>query len=67
MGKNEIDDMNMITLICNSTQITLKLQQRFAMLSHSNQNTQSNIESYHGALKRWFSFEIKGVKRYNID
>jgi len=51
MEKNEIDDMNMITLICNSPQITLKFQQRFAMLSHSNQNTQSNIESYHGALK----------------
>jgi hypothetical protein len=67
MGENEIDDLHMITLICNSTQITLKLQQRFAMLSHSNQNTQSNIESYHGALKQWFSFEIKSVRRCYID
>jgi len=29
---------------------------------HSNQDTQASIESNHGALKRWFSLEIKGLQ-----
>jgi len=29
---------------------------------HSNQDTQASIESYHGALKCWFSLETKGFR-----
>jgi hypothetical protein len=36
-------------------------------MPHSNQDTQANIESYHDALKRWFSLETKGLKRHWID
>jgi len=36
-------------------------------MPHSNQDTQANIESYHGTLKRWFSLETKGFKRHWID
>jgi hypothetical protein len=34
---------------------------------HSNQDTQVNIESYHGALKRWFALDTKGLRGYTID
>ncbi len=34
----------------------------FCQVPHSNQDTQANIESYHGALKHWFSCDIKGFK-----
>jgi len=38
----------------------------FQHMPHSNQDTQMNIEFYHGALKCWFSLEkqkvLKGVK-----
>jgi len=39
----------------------------FHQVPHSNQNTQANIEFYHGALKHWFSFDIKGFKGRHID
>jgi hypothetical protein len=32
-----------------------------------NQDTQANIKSYHGVLKRWFSLESKGLKGRHID
>jgi hypothetical protein len=34
---------------------------------HSNQDTEANIESYHGALKYWFALDIKGFRGYMID
>jgi hypothetical protein len=34
---------------------------------HSNQDTQANIESYHGALKRWLSLDTKGLRGRRID
>jgi hypothetical protein len=34
---------------------------------HSNQDTQALIESYHGALKRWFSIETKRFRGQHID
>jgi len=34
---------------------------------HFNQYTQMNIESYHGALKRWFVLDTKGLKGCRID
>jgi hypothetical protein len=34
---------------------------------HSNQDTQASIESYHGALKCWFSLETKGLRGRRID
>jgi len=34
---------------------------------HSNQNTQTNIESYHGALKRQLVLPTKGLKGRRID
>jgi len=34
----------------------------FGRVPHSNQNTQTSIESYHGALKCWFSLETKGFQ-----
>jgi len=37
------------------------------VLPYSNQDTQVNIESYHGALKNWFSFETKGISRRKIN
>jgi hypothetical protein len=36
-------------------------------MPHSNQDTQASIESYHGALKRWFSLETKGLRGRRID
>jgi len=30
-------------------------------MPHSNQDTQTSIESYHGALNRWFSLETEGL------
>ncbi len=36
-------------------------------MPHSNQDTQTSIESYHGALKRWFSLETKGLRGQRID
>jgi hypothetical protein len=35
--------------------------------AHSNQDTYVNIESYHGALKRWFVFDTKGLREHRID
>jgi len=34
---------------------------------HSNQDTQVSIESYRGALKRWFAFDTKGFRKHKID
>ncbi len=34
---------------------------------NSNQDTQSNVESYHGALKHWFALDRKGLGRHRID
>jgi hypothetical protein len=34
---------------------------------HSDQNTQTNIESYHGALKHWFALDTKSLRRHRID
>jgi hypothetical protein len=34
---------------------------------HSNQDTQMNIESYHGALKHWLALDTKGLRRHRID
>jgi hypothetical protein len=34
---------------------------------HSNQDTQASIKSYHGALKCWFFFKIKGLRGCDID
>jgi hypothetical protein len=36
-------------------------------MPHSNQNTQASIESYHGTLRCWVSFEIKGFKGCQIN
>jgi hypothetical protein len=36
-------------------------------MPHSNQNTQANIESYHGALKRWLVLDTKGLRGHRID
>ncbi len=36
-------------------------------VSHSNQDTQTSIEYYHGPLKRWFSLETKGLQGRQID
>jgi hypothetical protein len=33
----------------------------FHRVSHSNQNTQASIESYHDTLKHYFSFKTKGL------
>jgi hypothetical protein len=35
-------------------------------VSHSNQDTQTSIESYHGALKRWFSLGTKGFEVHEL-
>jgi hypothetical protein len=34
---------------------------------HSNKNTQTNIESYYGALKCWLALDPKGLKGRRID
>ncbi len=34
---------------------------------HSNQDTQANIESYHGALKRWLTLDTKGLRGCRIN
>jgi hypothetical protein len=34
---------------------------------HLNQDTQANIESYHEAMKCWFSLKTKGLKRCYIN
>jgi hypothetical protein len=34
---------------------------------HSNQDTQANIESYHGALKHRFALDTKGLRVRRID
>ncbi len=39
----------------------------FRQVPHSNQDTQASIESYHGALKHWFSLETKGLQSWWID
>jgi hypothetical protein len=31
-------------------------------MPYSNHDTQTSIESYHGALKRWFFLETKGLQ-----
>ncbi len=36
-------------------------------MPHSNQDTQASIESYHGALKHWFSLETKGLQGRQIN
>ncbi len=36
-------------------------------MSHSNQDSQANIESYHGALKRWLALDTKGLRGRRID
>jgi hypothetical protein len=36
-------------------------------MPHSNQNTYANIESYHGALKCWFTLDTKGLRRHRFD
>ncbi len=36
-------------------------------MPHLNQDTQASIESYHGALKRYFSLETKGLRGRRID
>jgi hypothetical protein len=36
-------------------------------MPHSNQDTQTNIESNHGALKHWFSLDTKGLRGRRID
>jgi hypothetical protein len=35
-------------------------------MPYSNQDTQVNIESYHGVLKRWFVLDTKGLKGHKI-
>jgi hypothetical protein len=39
----------------------------FHWVPHSNQNTQTNIEFYHGGLKRWLPLETKGSKGHYIN
>ncbi len=39
----------------------------FRQVPHSNQNTQTSIESYHGPLKHWFSLETKWLQGPQID
>jgi hypothetical protein len=34
---------------------------------HSNQDTQTSIKSYYGALKRWLALDTKGFKGRKID
>jgi hypothetical protein len=34
---------------------------------HSNQDTEANIESYHGVLKHWFALDTKKLKGHRID
>jgi hypothetical protein len=36
-------------------------------MPHSNQDTQANIESYHGALKHWLALDTKGLRGRRID
>jgi len=36
-------------------------------MPHSNQDTQANIESYHGALKRWLALDTKGLRGRRLD
>jgi hypothetical protein len=36
-------------------------------MPHSNQNTQANIESYHGVLKHLFTLDTKRVRGCRID
>jgi hypothetical protein len=36
-------------------------------MPHSNQDTKTNIESYHVALKRWFILDTKGFRGCMID
>jgi hypothetical protein len=40
---------------------------RCSKSAHSNQDTQASIESYHGALKRWFALYTKGLRGRRID
>jgi hypothetical protein len=39
----------------------------FRRVPHSNHDTQTSIESYHGALKHWFSLETKRLRGRQID
>jgi len=39
----------------------------FRRVPRLNQDTQASIEFYHGALKRWFSLETKGLRGCHID
>jgi hypothetical protein len=39
----------------------------FQQVPHSNQDTQTSIQSYHGALKCWFFLEIEGLRSRWID
>ncbi len=34
---------------------------------HFNEDTQTSIESYHGALKRWLALDTKGLRGRRID
>jgi hypothetical protein len=34
---------------------------------HSNQDTQTNIEAYHGVLKHWFALDTKGLRGHRIN
>jgi hypothetical protein len=36
-------------------------------MPHSSQDTQASIESYHGALTRWFVLDTKGFRGHRID
>jgi len=37
------------------------------IVPHSNQDTWTNIESYHGVLKHWFALDTKALKGRKID
>ncbi len=39
----------------------------FQQVPCSNQDTQTNIKSYHNALKHWFSLDTKGLRGHWID
>jgi hypothetical protein len=36
-------------------------------MPHSSQDTQASIESYHGALTRWFVLDTKSFRGHRID
>ncbi len=68
MFKHNFDtcDIKTLTFMCNMCVRIDLWMVGFHRVSHSNQDTQASIESYHEALKNWFSFDTIGLNRHHI-